>query len=58
MLANEYPLPTYMADGLIGMDVGDNSGTLGEGWVETPSHPGDGAGLAVVYAVDCEMVSA
>ena len=55
MLANDYPIPTYMVDPSLALDAGANDNSLGEDWVETPQ-PVGGSGPAEIYAVDCEMV--
>ena len=56
MLANEYPIPTYMMDSSIELDAGKDATVLDEGWIESP-RPFEGSGSPEVYAIDCEMVS-
>lgn len=48
MLANGYPLPSYVSDAF----------HKPEGWVETPKEPESTGSKAErkVYAIDCEMV--
>ena len=57
MLENDYPLPSYMKDGLVELEAGSSPTTNEEGWEETPKPTDDESGTAEVIAIDCEMVS-